>query len=122
LHHLRSNEIAWLLRAVLRVTVLVVTFSLTGFAGVFESAATSDVHECCADCPGDDHGDDCPPGCPNCHCAHGSVALPRRADERVAVVRNDNGDILPPPSEATAPRAPTLPGLYRPPRVAAFEL
>jgi hypothetical protein len=122
LRHLRSNDIGFILRAILRTVVVLFAFSLTGVAGVFAAASAPSAHECCTDCPADGQGEDCPPGCPSCHCAHGSVALPRRADERVAVIQNDNGDALPPPSEATAPRAPTLPGLYRPPRLATFEL
>jgi hypothetical protein len=122
LRYLWPNDIAVMLRAVLRTLVVLLAFSLTGVAGAFEAASDRNARECCTDCPAEGQGDDCPPGCPSCHCAHGSVALPRRADDRVAVIRDDKWDALPRPFEATAPRAPTLPGLYRPPRLATFEL
>src|SRR4051812_29044155 len=101
-----------LLRVIIHTLVLLLAFSLSGVARALE-AGGEDPRECCTDCPDQDDGRDCPPGCPSCHCAHGSVAVPRAVDDRVVVRLDLERDATPCPDEATAPRAPMLRGVYR---------
>ncbi|HMI84609.1 MAG TPA: hypothetical protein VK550_10975 [Polyangiaceae bacterium] len=108
--------------AILRALVLLLVFSLTGIAGAFDVGQVAGARECCSDCPDEGGDQECPPGCPSCHCAHGSLALPKQTGDRVAVRRDAVEGATPRPVEATAPRAPMLPGVYRPPRSGAFAL
>ena len=112
----------WLVRAMLHTLVLSLAFSLSGVAGAFEPRRGNDERECCADCPVESQGKECPPGCPNCHCAHGSLALPKQTEARVAMNREDGRPTILRPEEATAPCAPTLRGVYRPPRSCSLAI
>ena len=102
--------------------VLLLVVSLSGFGGLFELGEASDSRECCSDCPDENQGRECPPGCPSCHCAHGCLALPKVADERVVIRRDDRRAAMRRPDEAGAPRAPIVRGVYRPPRACAFQV
>ena len=102
----------------LRVVIVAVTMQFSGMAHyaadavhVIEGVA---LHEGRISCPSDDRGEECPPGCPDCHCAHVVWALPPTCPGVGAAV--DPGievgfayQSLGPPSEA--PRS-----LFRPPR------
>lgn len=112
----------WLVPAMLRALVLLLVFSLSGVAGAFDVGQVADARECCSDCPDQGGDQECPPGCPSCHCAHGSLALPKQVGDRFALRRAPVEPMMPRPVEATAPRAPMLPGVYRPPRPGAFAL
>jgi len=117
-----ARSMRWLVPTMLRALVLLLVFSLSGIAGAFEVGQVTDVRECCGDCPDESEGKECPPSCPSCHCAHGSLALPKQAGDRVAMRRDAVERVTSRPDEATAPRAPMLPGVYRPPRRGAFAL
>jgi hypothetical protein len=105
----------WLTSATLRIFVLIMAVSLSG-ARAFESNRCDDGSGCCSDCPAENQGEECPPGCPICHCAHGGLVLPKLAEDRLALRSSDDGGLLLAPYEAAAPRAPLLRGVYRPPR------
>jgi hypothetical protein len=102
-----------------RVLAVLVAFQLSGAVGLatelgFCSDAVAD--DCCTDCPMEKGGKDCPPACPSCHCSHGCLALPGVPDSALhGFVRVDESAVAR-PREASVPRAPCLPGLYRPPR------
>ncbi len=69
------------------------------------------------DCPNDDGGRECPPGCPSCHCAHVMNALPAMApptvlDPLIPI------DVALAPYVALEPPGPEPAALYRPPRTA----
>ena len=111
-----------LLVLALRVLVAMVSLQVSGVpAAAVEMGFRMDesVDDCCNDCPMEKDGKECPPGCPNCHCTHGSVALPTVTEKSgpptTASVDSDAEE--PAPYEASVPRAPPLPGVYRPPRV-----
>lgn len=101
--------------AAVRILVLAISISLSGVRA-FESVQCDEASGGCSNCPAENQGDECPPGCAICHCAHGGVVLPRAVQERLAVVRNDGDMLLLPPYEAAAPQAPFPRGVYRPPR------
>jgi hypothetical protein len=71
----------------------------------------------CDDCPNDQPGHDCPPGCPTCHCGHTGVAslpsatavtpFPSTPARNAWTARGDESD---------APATPYLSGVFRPPR------
>jgi len=104
----------WLLRAV----IVVVAMQFSGIAHYAADAVHAvegvALHEGRISCPSDDRGEECPPGCPDCHCAHVVCALPS-ACPGVSAAMDPGVDVgfayqsLGPPSGA--PRS-----LFRPPR------
>jgi hypothetical protein len=107
----------------LRALVILMALQVSGVAAVAEQFAGSveTTAGCCTDCPMEQDGRECPPGCPNCHCSHGSVALPSVGKAQLTHAVDLPCRVAVTPHEATAPRAPRLRGVYRPPRhVAAF--
>lgn len=121
----RTSRFVHVVLAVARVLLVLGAFELSGAAPVVaEVVAYGAVEDasCCSDCPLEKDGRECPPGCPSCHCSHGAASLPpvfeRRSQPVVAVV----GTTCAVPYEATAPRAPSLRSVYRPPRHAAVSL
>ncbi|HEY0464383.1 MAG TPA: hypothetical protein VGC79_09255 [Polyangiaceae bacterium] len=102
----------------LRMLVLMLGVQLSGTAAVATEAGFGyfDAADCCADCPLESTGKECPPGCPNCHCVHGQIAsVPASAPVLELLLGSTDADTAEPP-EASAPHAPFLPSLYRPPR------
>jgi len=99
------------------VLVALIALQLSGFGTIVERVGGSiEVGSgCCSDCPMEQDGRECPPGCPNCHCSHGGVGLPAALDEADRNIAAE-AQIEAPPYEATVPRAPPGPGIYRPPR------
>lgn len=112
------TAILWIARVVLVVTA----FQISGLDTWVTQASLCavDVDEACDDCPEEQDGEHCPPGCPDCHCLHRTVALPKDAREATRLVLFTE---LPVPEsipfEASVHHAPILPGLYRPPRLRA---
>ncbi len=101
----------------LRGLVLLVSIQLSGLPLALEASfCLEESSDCCTDCPLEQDGKDCPPGCPNCHCGHGGVALPPTFEEPPTRTAKAVEDARPAPREASVPLAPPLPGLYRPPR------
>jgi hypothetical protein len=105
----------------LRLLVLALSMHI----GVLALAAVADADEpctddsgCCSDCPIERSGQECPPGCPNCHCHHagGAAAIPDVKGEELSLPTHEQGDEKRDPPEATAPRQPPLPSIFRPPR------
>lgn len=106
----------------LRSIVIVLLVQMTGLlhgardvVGMLDGDGTYEVDDCGCDDPG--RQDHCPADCPNCHCAHGAMALPpaaQRAD--IGLAPAQDADRLPPvadrPSDGT--RIP----VFRPPRPA----
>ena len=106
----------------LRLVVGLVSLQLSEVLGLAAEMglrfSDSEADDCCSDCPLEKDGKECPPGCPNCHCAHGSLALPTAMESSTAPAASDSDDdVETAPYEASVPRAPPLPGIYRPPRV-----
>lgn len=106
---------------VLRLVVTMTAVQITGIPHVAVdviAAMQSDEHQEHTDenCPNDNDGRECPPGCPSCHCTHAMSALPVAAPSTVL-------DWLIPIEMATAPyeaQGPPNPDpltLYRPPRM-----
>lgn len=103
----------------LRMLILMLAVQLSGTAAVAVEASfgSSDRADCCADCPLESNGKECPPGCPNCHCVHGQIAsLPASSPVLEMLLSSSDAATVEPP-EASAPHAPFLPSLYRPPRI-----
>ena len=115
----RSLRALRALTLLLRVLVLLVAVELSGVAAVAELGVCGDEtsSDCCTDCPVEKDGKECPPGCPNCHCSHGGIALPPAFETVSAEVATIDVAILRRPYEAGIPHAPHLPGVYRPPRL-----
>jgi hypothetical protein len=103
--------------AAVGVLVVLIAFQLSGLGAMAEHLGRSaeGTVGCCSDCPMEQDGRDCPPGCPNCHCSHGSVGLPSAPEDAERMTALE-ARIEVPPYEATVPRAPPGPGIYRPPR------
>jgi hypothetical protein len=78
--------------------------------------------ECCGDCPLEQQGKHCPPGCASCHCNHGSLVLPGLAEVASLEPHPETAVEQPLPFEASVPRAPPTRGIYRPPRPVTFAL
>lgn len=103
-----------------RLLMLLVTLELTGIAPVVERAIGGDeaAAECgldCSDCPVKSDGKPCPPGCPNCHCSVGGVALAPVSEGAIQLAPAAD-ETLHRPYEAGVPHAPAPLGVYRPPR------
>ncbi|MEI9939583.1 MAG: hypothetical protein WDO69_30875 [Pseudomonadota bacterium] len=98
------------------VLMLAVQLSGTAAAALEVGFGVLDRADCCADCPLESNGKECPPGCPNCHCVHGQIAsLPAPSPVLEMLLSASDAATAEPP-EASAPHAPFLPSLYRPPR------
>lgn len=109
----RRSRLLRLVVLVLRVLVVLVSVELSGVTVV----ACDDAGDgCCTDCPVENNGKECPPGCPNCHCSHGGVSLPPAFESTPITLGRINTLVMPAPYEASVPRAPPVPGVYRPPR------
>lgn len=107
----------------LRLVVGVTAVQITGIPHVVADvvAMIQGDGECSHDdCPNDNGGRECPPGCPSCHCTHVMSVLP-------ILGRPLELDLLTPfeiamaPYEAQGPPGPDLAALYRPPRTAAHS-
>jgi hypothetical protein len=110
--------------ALLRLVALLVATELSGMAHALLDAAAcvAGVEHPRDDCEDEESGHECPPGCPNCHCAHGAIVqLAARGEPRPQLrlealhpPRDEAGfvplDAMPPPGAELAP-------LYRPPRM-----
>jgi hypothetical protein len=108
---------AHLFHATLSAIVILVTLELSGLAArAVEMVCDGEsVGDCCSDCPVDQGGQECPPGCPSCHCAHATTALPTATGDQMSVVDSRQGVCFR-PYEATVPRSTDLRRIYRPPR------
>lgn len=116
-----------LLVVALRLLVGLVSLQLSGVPGVAAEMGLrfldDGADDCCSDCPLEKGGQECPPGCPNCHCAHGGIALPTATESSTAPVANvGDDDVEAAPHETSIPRAPPLPGVYRPPRLTSSSV
>lgn len=106
------------LACMLRTLVLILAVQLSGTAAAALEVGfgSLDQADCCADCPLESNGKECPPGCPNCHCVHGQIAsLPASSPVLEMLLSSSDASTVE-PLEASAPHAPFLPSLYRPPR------
>lgn len=96
--------------------VAVTAVQITGLPHVLKdvvAAVQGDVtHE---QCPNDEDGRECPPGCPSCHCAHPMNALPSLGPSFVLDPLTPI-EIATAPYEAQSPPGPEPGALYRPPR------
>jgi hypothetical protein len=104
----------------LSVLIASIALQISGLGTIAEhlGASTEANAGCCSDCPMEQDGRECPPGCPNCHCSHGGVGLPAAVDEADRNIAAQ-ARIEAHPYEATVPRAPPAPGIYRPPRTSS---
>lgn len=106
-----------LLLVVVRVIVAVTAAHITGIPHVVRDvvAAVHGDNVTHEQCPNEEDGRECPPGCPSCHCAHPMNALPSASPPMVLeflipieVAMAPYGAQAPPGAEPTS--------LYRPPR------
>ena len=101
------------LRMVVSVTAVQISGVSHAVADVIVAVQGGDEYE--HNCPNDNDGRECPPGCPSCHCTHAMNALPSVGPSFVL-------DALIPieiaiaPYEAQSPPGPEPGALYRPPR------
>ena len=105
----------------LRLMVLAIGAQTTGFVRdaadvvsaltVGEDAPDAD-HDCGGAC-------DCPPGCPNCHTAHGVGSLPPHLDAPLAPPFADAREVAPSPYRESPPPRGDPASVYRPPRSSA---
>ena len=102
----------------LRMLILLLAVQLSGTAALAVQAgfAVLDQADCCDDCPLESNGKECPPGCPNCHCVHGQIASLPASSPVLELLLSSRDAATAEPLEASAPHAPFLPSLYRPPR------
>ena len=102
----------------LQLLVLLVSVQLSGSLTFAVEAGFSAAEraDCCADCPLESSGKECPPGCPNCHCLHGQTASLPASSPVLELLLSASDAATAEPPEASAPHAPFLPSLYRPPR------
>lgn len=112
------RRLPWFLILLLRVVAIVLSVQTSGVAHVGADLAGSVFgyvveHEDCSR----ETDEKCPPGCPNCHCAHGGAsALPPVATVlHVPRLRGDSSWSSR-PHATTAPPAPPLSSVYRPPK------
>jgi hypothetical protein len=113
----RLDAVRRMFQTVVSIVVALIALQVSGLGAMAEylDRSTETSGGCCSDCPMEQDGRECPPGCPNCHCAHGGVGLPMAHEgaEESSVLE---ARMEVPPYEATVPRAPPGPGVYRPPR------
>lgn len=110
---------ARLFMAWLRLLLFTAFLHVGGFAvAAIAMDPCADETGCCTDCPIEKSGEECPPGCPDCHCHHGggAIAMPEVEGNDLARPARDLDSAETCPHEATAPRAPALPSVFRPPR------
>lgn len=109
-----------MLRLALRALVLLLSIHVSGIAGAaLELTASADESgDCCSECPLEKTGKECPPSCPACHCSHGGVALPPAAVARPVDAFDPDVSVADARPDDVEPRAPQMPGVYRPPRFA----
>jgi len=106
------------MRLIVGLTAVQITGVPHAVADVVAVIQGADEHESeHEDCPNDDDGRECPPGCPSCHCAHAMSALPSLGpalvpDPLVAI------EVAIAPYEARWRPGPEPAALYRPPRTA----
>ena len=117
-------NVRWLRRphcvvvALLRLVLVLAALGISGLApAVADLIACDEVHDAasCSDCPLEQDGRDCPPGCPSCHCVHAGIGLPPVDALHVATLDRDV-EAAAIPYEAAVPRAPPASDVYRPPR------
>lgn len=112
-----ANFGSWRARAlmVLRFMAFVLAFQVSGLAGaaiVVAERMSGDV----SDCPLEKQGQECPPGCPQCHCAHaGGLAAPSSQLVLVSAAAACGRVGLERP-ESTLVLSPLRSNPYRPPR------
>jgi len=108
--------------AIARVLSLFVCLEFSGFerglAEVFAFVQGTETH--CDDCE-DDTPDDCPPGCPTCHCASQVLAIPQRSLAFQALEFPSSDDVVRVTDTSSAPAAPLLAGVFRPPRIRQLD-
>ena len=105
---------AFSIRGVWCALVLALALQVSGTAHMLADAldALAHVEHGEPDC--DDGGKDCPPGCPDCHCAHmRSLVVMSALGEPFEFATRIDFPLL----FAVSPNAPALDALYRPPRV-----
>lgn len=104
----------WLVRAL--IIVGAVQFSGIAHHAVDAVHAMEGValHEGQLSCPYEERGDDCPPGCPDCHCAHVFCALPAAVPELIGI--RELGTKVSLPYESVGPPREAPHSLFRPPR------
>lgn len=97
---------------IVRLMLLFVAVQVSGVPAVCEDqCGVAD-----RDCPLEKAGKTCAAGCPGCHVvAQGALKAP----SSIAVEPAAAAVTVLPIYETTEPRAPALPGVYRPPRVAS---
>lgn len=102
----------------LRMLILCLAVQLSGTAAMAIEAGfvALDRVDCCDECPIEKGGNECPPGCPNCHCLHGQIASLPASSLVLEMLLSAEHAATAEPLEASAPHAPFLPSLYRPPR------
>ena len=97
---------------VVRLLLLFVAVQVSGVPAVCEDTCGAEDR----DCPLEKQGKACAAGCPNCHVVSQLVL---RAPSAVTVEPAAALPTVLPVYETSEPRAPLLPGLYRPPRLAS---
>lgn len=118
----RTARLFQIFVVVIRFVVATTAIQITGIPHVAADVISTiqgedDSHR--EECPNDDGGRECPPGCPSCHCAHVMNALP-------FVAPPTELHLLPPmdivivPYIKLEPPGPEPAALYRPPRTAIF--
>jgi len=113
-----SPSIGWLFLA-FRTLALCLALQLSGavhFAvDLWQSGEAAADH--CDDCPDDEEGRECPPGCPSCHCTNVSPVLPSPSGPPALAVVLPLFEVAWGPHESGTPPSPSPRSLYRPPRV-----
>lgn len=103
---------------VLRVLAVVLTVQVSNVGHVAADLAgaafgyTVEHEDCTRDCP----DDQCPPGCPNCHCSHGSGGALLPVAMTLEIQSPNDGSSWSPRHAMDRPPSPALSSVYRPPK------
>jgi len=106
--------------ALLRLLLLAVALQLSGLgdAVAYLGQRQSEDAGCCSDCPTENSGLGCPPGCRVCHCHQAGVAQPPGPAGIMLSLPNDTPDPRLAGAAGARPRPAFLSAVYRPPRTA----
>ena len=127
------SRLAQLLLVLFQTLAVLVSFDVAALAGALADDCCTDSYtdsytdshtdagasgeSSCQECPAEREGRECPPACPDCHRAHGVLGLPgMAAGLRPLPAASTQEPVSLRPHEARVPRAPSIFGVYRPPR------
>lgn len=121
----RRADARWkhVLMLLMQALAILIALELSGVAEAFalDCCGGEEAMAACPDCPAEQDGKQCPPDCPDCHRAHGAVALPSVLEQVGRAAPSTEPQEVVPPAAASLVAAPRIFGVYRPPRGASIR-